>query len=56
MMRSSVKADFKNDFDLEHFRQLMARDNLRFQDEQSDVLELFKIADEKNGPGLKPIN
>ena len=43
----SVKADFKNDFDLEHFRQLMARDNLRFQDEQSDVLELFKIADEK---------
>lgn len=42
-----VKADFKNDFDLEHFRQLMARDNLRFQDEQSDVLELFKIADEK---------
>ena len=43
----SVKADYKNDFDLEHFRQLMARDNLRFQDEQSDVLELFKIADEK---------
>ena len=42
-----VKADFKNDFDLEHFRQLMARDDLRFQDEQSDVLELFKIADEK---------
>ena len=42
-----VKADFKNDFDLEHFRQLMARDGLRFQDEQSDVLELFKIADEK---------
>ena len=42
-----VKADFKNDFDLEHFRQLMERDNLRFQDEQSDVLELFKIADEK---------
>ena len=42
-----LKADFKNDFDLEHFRQLMARDNLRFQDEQSDVLELFKISDEK---------
>ena len=42
-----AKADFKNDFDLEHFRQLMARDNLRFQDEQSDVLELFKISDEK---------
>ena len=42
-----VKAKCTNDFDLEHFRQLMARDNLRFQDEQSDVLELFKIADEK---------
>ena len=42
-----VKADFKNDFDLDHFRQLMARDGLRFQDEQTDVLELFKIADEK---------
>ena len=42
-----VKTNFKNDFDLEHFRQLMARDGLRFQDEQSDVLELFKIADEK---------
>ena len=41
------KANFSNDFDLEHFRQLMARDDLRFQDEQSDVLELFKIADEK---------
>ena len=41
------KDNFTNDFDLEHFRQLMARDNLRFQDEQSDVLELFKIADEK---------
>ena len=42
-----VKANFSNDFDLEHFRQLMARDGLRFQDEQTDVLELFKIADEK---------
>ena len=41
------KANFTNDFDLEHFRQLMARDGLRFQDEQSDVLELFKIAAEK---------
>ena len=42
-----VRTNFKNDFDLDHFRQLMARDGLRFQDEQSDVLELFKIADEK---------
>ena len=42
-----VRDNFTNDFDLEHFRQLMARDGLRFQDEQSDVLELFKIADEK---------
>ena len=42
-----VKANFKNDFDLEHFRQLMARDGLRFQDETSDVLALFAIADEQ---------
>ena len=41
------KANFTNDFDLEHFRQLMARDGLRFQDEQSDILELFTIAAEK---------
>ena len=36
-----------DDFDLEHFRQLMARDGLRFQDEASDVLALFAIADEQ---------
>ena len=42
-----VRANVMNDFDLDHFRQFMARDGLRFQDEQSDVLELFKIADEK---------
>ena len=29
----------------------MARDGLRFEDEQADVLN-FAIADEKNGPGL----
>ena len=44
---TSVRTNLTNDFDLDHFRQLMARDGLRFQDEQSDVLELFKIADEK---------
>ena len=37
----------KNDFDLEHFQRLMARDGLRFENEQADVLELFAIADEK---------
>ena len=36
-----------NDFDLEHFRQLMTRDGLRFQDESSDILILFAIAEEK---------
>ena len=41
------KSKFKNDFDLEHFQRLMARDGLRFKDEQADVLELFAIADEK---------
>ena len=44
---TSVRTNLTNDFDLDYFRQLMARDNLRFQDEQSDVLELFKISDEK---------
>ena len=44
---TSVRTNLTNDFDLDYFRQLMARDGLRFQDEQSDVLELFKIADEK---------
>ena len=37
----------KNDFDLEHFQKLMARDGLRFENEQADILELFAIADEK---------
>ena len=42
-----LKKKVVNDFDLEHFRQLMARDGLRFADEQSDVLNLFAIAEEK---------
>ena len=41
------KIKTKNNFDLEHFQRLMARDGLRFEDEQADVLELFAIADEK---------
>ena len=41
------KSKLKNDFDLEHFHRLMARDGLRFENEQADVLELFAIADEK---------
>jgi len=44
---SEPKSKLKNDFDLEHFQRLMARDGLRFEDEQADVLELFAIADEK---------
>lgn len=44
---SESKSKFKNDFDLEHFQRLMARDGLRFEDEQADVLELFAMADEK---------
>ena len=42
----SLKKKVANDFDLDHFRQLMARDGLRFADEQSDVLNLFAIAEE----------
>ena len=41
------KIKTKNNFDLEHFQRLMARDGLRFEDEPADVLELFAIADEK---------
>ena len=44
---SEFKSKLKNDFDLEHFQRLMARDGLRFENEQADVLELFAIADEK---------
>ena len=44
---SESKSKLKNDFDLEYFQRLMARDGLRFEDEQTDVLELFAIADEK---------
>ena len=44
---SESKSKSKNDFDLEHFQRLMARDGLRFENEQADVLELFAIADEK---------
>ena len=42
-----LKKKVANDFDLDHFRQLMARDGLRFADEQSDVLTLFAIAEDK---------
>ena len=42
-----LKKKVANDFDLDHFRQLMTRDGLRFADEQSDVLNLFAIAEEK---------
>ena len=42
-----LKKKVANDFDLDHFRQLMARDGLRFADEQSDVLNIFAIAEEK---------
>ena len=44
---SESKSKLKNDFDLGNFQRLMARDGLRFEDEQADVLELFAIADEK---------
>lgn len=36
-----------NDFDLNHFRRLMEQDGLRFQEERSDILGLFAIAEEK---------
>lgn len=44
---SESKSKLKSDFDLEHFHRLMVRDGLRFENEQTDVLELFAISDEK---------
>ena len=38
----------QQDFDLAHFKQRMAQDNLRFADEKEDLLELFSIAEQKN--------
>ena len=47
-LQSKSKSKVKNEFwSWEHFQRLMARDGLRFEDEQADVLELFAIADEK---------
>ena len=52
-----LKKKVANDFDLDHFRQLMARDGLRFADEQSDVFKpLCHCLRRRNGLGLKPIN
>ena len=35
-------------FSLEHFKQLMVRDGLRFENEQEDLLVLYAITEEKN--------
>lgn len=35
----------QTDFDLTHFKQVMARDGLRFADEKADLLVLFQIAE-----------
>ena len=36
------------DFDLTNFKQLMERENLRFADEQEDLLSLFAISEQQN--------
>lgn len=36
----------KTDFDLEHFKQLMTRDGLRFADEATDVVALARMAEQ----------
>lgn len=35
------------DFDLHHFKQLMTRDGLRFADEKSDVIALYRLSESK---------
>lgn len=41
--KSSVQ---HQDFDLTHFKQLMAREKLRFEEEEEDLLALFKYAEQ----------
>lgn len=38
------KEEGPEDFDLDHFKQLMAQDKLRFNNEAEDVLELFRFS------------
>ncbi|VUW98860.1 Uncharacterised protein [Streptococcus constellatus] len=38
----------QNHFELDYFKQLMARENLRFENEKEDLLVLFAIAEQKN--------
>ena len=38
----------QNHFELDYFKQLMARENLRFDNEKEDLLVLFAIAEKKN--------
>ncbi|GGE29103.1 DNA helicase [Streptococcus himalayensis] len=45
---ASVPTTSTNDFDINHFKELMARDFLRFKDEKEDLLALFAIADQKS--------
>ena len=35
-------------FDIEAFRQMMARNNLRFQDEQTDIIGLYHLSEQEN--------
>ena len=45
----------QNHFELDYFKQLMARENLRFDNEKEDLLVLFAIAEKKIGPGMRLI-
>ncbi len=47
-MGEKAPAPADNDFDLQHFKQLMARDHLRFEDEKADLLSLFHYAELAN--------
>lgn len=42
---TQVSKKRQTDFDLTHFKQLMARDGLRFADEKEDLLQLYQIAE-----------
>ena len=51
-----LKKKVANDFDGPFSSAYVEMEKLRFVDEQSDVLNIFYVAEERNGLGLKPIN
>lgn len=43
-----LNSDVKKTFDIESFKQLMGRDKLRFEDEKTDTIALYHLAEQAN--------